>query len=156
MLCHYVVIFNVKQKESRPNYNDNDWITMITLLIVKISNIRTCNKYIYRPFQERWAITCIHAKVFRRVISPMHKWTFLDYTFFLHNCLCLIKTCNTIICTYNISSHQSPGFGIWKLRVHNSRMPRHKIQRLQTCEKSHVTHEVGVWWHAMIIPFRTP
>ena len=23
-------------------------------------------------------------------------------------------------------------------------------------EKSHATHQVGVWWHAMIIPFRTP
>ena len=24
------------------------------------------------------------------------------------------------------------------------------------CEKSHTTHQVGMWWCAMIIPFRTP
>ena len=24
-----------------------------------------------------------------------------------------------------------------------------------TCEKSHATHQVGMWWHAMIIPFKT-
>ena len=23
-------------------------------------------------------------------------------------------------------------------------------------EKLHVTYQVGVWWHAVIIPFRTP
>ena len=23
------------------------------------------------------------------------------------------------------------------------------------CEKTHTMHQVGVWWHAMIIPFRT-
>ena len=27
--------------------------------------------------------------------------------------------------------------------------------RLQTCEKSHATYQVGVWWHTMIIPFRS-
>ena len=35
---------------------------------------------------------------------------------------------------------------------------RATIARLVTkfSEKSHVTHQVGVWWRAMIIPFRTP
>ena len=27
---------------------------------------------------------------------------------------------------------------------------------VQTCEKSHTTHQVGVRWRAMIIPFRAP
>ena len=27
---------------------------------------------------------------------------------------------------------------------------------LQMCEKSHTTHQVGMWWCVMIIPFRTP
>ena len=33
---------------------------------------------------------------------------------------------------------------------------RHKTERLQTCEKLHTTHQAGMWWRAMIIPFRTP
>ena len=28
--------------------------------------------------------------------------------------------------------------------------------RLETCEKSCATRHVGMWWCAMIIPFRTP
>ena len=43
-----------------------------------------------------------------------------------------------------------------KKRACNNCTPRHEIQRLQTCEKSHATHQVGVWWCAMIITFRTP
>ena len=30
------------------------------------------------------------------------------------------------------------------------------LERIQACEKSHATHQVGVCWRAMIIPFRTP
>ena len=43
------------------------------------------------------------------------------------------------------------GFGIRKTRVCDNRMPRHESQRLQTCERSHASHQVGVWWHAMNI-----
>ena len=39
-------------------------------------------------------------------------------------------------------------------------LPSHALPTMgnpvQTCEKSHATHQVGVRWHAMIIPFRTP
>ena len=47
-------------------------------------------------------------------------------------------------------------FGIWKTRTCDSRTPRQEIQRLKMCEKSHATLQVGVWWHTMFIPFRTP
>ena len=42
------------------------------------------------------------------------------------------------------------------ITLSTARMPRHKIQRLQTCKKSHATHQVAVQWRGMIIPFRTP
>ena len=51
---------------------------------------------------------------------------------------------------------QYTGFSLLKTRACDSRIPRHEIHMLQTCEKSHATHQVGMWWCAMIIPFRTP
>ena len=30
-----------------------------------------------------------------------------------------------------------------------------QISEAKTCEKSHATYQLGVWWRAMIIPFRT-
>ena len=54
--------------------------------------------YIITPFQERRARARSHArqKVFRRVINRTRKQK-LDYTFLLHNCLCMIKICGYII-----------------------------------------------------------
>ena len=42
------------------------------------------------------------------------------------------------------------------VKAADNRTPCHKFQRLQAYEKSHATHQVGVWCCAMIIPFRTP
>ena len=65
------------------------------LIFVKLSL-----RELYRLFQERCAIACActHtcAKVFRCVINHMRNETF-GYMFFLHNFLCLIKTCCSII-----------------------------------------------------------
>ena len=74
----------------------------------------------------------------------------LDQRFILAHC-----TVSTFIHTARPTGIWS-GFGIRKTRACDNRTPRLKIQRLQTCEKSHATHQVGVWWRAMIIPFRTP
>ena len=46
------------------------------------------------------------------------------------------------------------GFRIWKSRTCDNRTSPHEIRRLQTCEKLHATHQVGVWWRAIIISFR--
>ena len=43
------------------------------------------------------------------------------------------------------------GFRIWKTRACDNHTPCHEIQRLQTCEKSHATHQVDVYWRAVII-----
>ena len=43
---------------------------------------------------------------------------------------------------------------LWHMKnkgVCDNRTPQLQIQRLQTCEKSYETHQVGVWWRAMII-----
>ena len=45
---------------------------------------------------------------------------------------------------------------ISKYSKHDQASAQLEIHRLQTCEKSHAIHQVGVWRPAMIIPFRTP
>ena len=47
-------------------------------------------------------------------------------------------------------------YKLWKTKACNNCMSCHEIQRLQMCEKSHNTHQESMWWHVMIIPFRTP
>ena len=46
------------------------------------------------------------------------------------------------------------GFGIWKTRACDNCTPRHERQGLWMCEKLHATHQLGMWWCVMIIPFR--
>ena len=50
--------------------------------------------------------------------------------------------------TYQASTYEKQGAG--------DNCTHCKIQRLQTCKKSHASCQVGVWWRAMIIPFRRP
>ena len=40
---------------------------------------------------------------------------------------------------------------IRKTRACDNLTPRHEIQRLSMRERSHATHQVGVWWRAMNI-----
>ena len=97
-----------KQPMHTPLSNSLDFLTKQFSVQNKITKGSIVTLFVQRTFSSKKFL-----EVSRRPYK-LHAQIKPDYTFLLHNSLCLIKICGSILCTQNkLSSHQSSSHFRW-------------------------------------------